>query len=74
MKATEFWLQYVFFSNFVLNLGMPYIYGGHVMAEAVSCWPLTVEAQVHTWVNPCSICGGQSGTGTGFSLNSSVFS
>jgi hypothetical protein len=32
------------------------------MAQAVSCRPLTAE----TRVGPCGICGGQSGTGTGF--------
>jgi hypothetical protein len=33
------------------------------MAQAVSRWPLTAEARV----NPCGICGGQSGTGQVFS-------
>jgi hypothetical protein len=42
---------------------------GRAMAEVVSRRPLTAEARV----NPCGICGGQSGTGTGFSPNSLVF-
>jgi hypothetical protein len=46
---------------------------GRTMAQAVSCQPLTAESWVCTWVYPCGICGVQSGTGTGFSLSSSVF-
>jgi hypothetical protein len=43
------------------------------MAQVVSRRPLTAEAQVRAWVNPCGICDGQSGTGSGFSPSSSVF-
>jgi hypothetical protein len=38
---------------------------GRAMAQAVSRRPLTTEAR------PCGICGGQSGTGTGFSPSTS---
>jgi hypothetical protein len=40
---------------------------GRAMAQAVSRRPLTAEVRVHSRVSPCVICGGQSGTGTGFS-------
>jgi hypothetical protein len=47
---------------------------GHAMAQAVSRRPLTAEARVRSRVSPCGICGGQSGTRTGFPPSTSVFS
>jgi hypothetical protein len=43
------------------------------MAQAVSRRPLTAKARVRSRVSPCRMCGGQSDTGTGFSLSTSVF-
>jgi hypothetical protein len=43
-----------------------------IMAQAVSCRPLTAEDRVRARVGPCAICGEESGNGTGFSPNSSV--
>jgi hypothetical protein len=43
------------------------------MAQVVSRRPLTAEARVRARVNPCGICGGQSGTGTGSFPSPSVF-
>jgi hypothetical protein len=39
---------------------------GRAMAQAVSRRHLTAEAWFRSRVSPCGICGGQSGTGTGF--------
>jgi hypothetical protein len=46
---------------------------GRAMAQTVSRRPPTAEAWVLSRLSPCGICGGQSGTGTGFSPSSSVF-
>jgi hypothetical protein len=42
------------------------------MAQAVSRRPLTAEAWASSRLSPCGICGGQIGTGTGFSPGSLV--
>jgi hypothetical protein len=39
---------------------------GHAIAQAVSRWLSTAEAQVSSRVWSSGICGGQSGAGTGF--------
>ena len=46
---------------------------GPTMAQAFSRRPVTTEAPVRSQVSPCEICGGQSGTGTGFSSSTSLF-
>jgi hypothetical protein len=46
---------------------------GRAMAQAVSRRPPTAETRVRSRVSPCGICGGQSGTGTGFSPSTWVF-
>jgi hypothetical protein len=43
------------------------------MAQAVSRRPLTAEARVRSRVGPCEISGGQTGTGSCFSLSTLVF-
>ena len=48
-------------------------HSGRAMAQAVSSRPHTAEARVRSRVSPCGICGGQSGTVTGFSPSTSVF-
>jgi hypothetical protein len=44
------------------------------MAQEVSRRPLTSEARVRSQFSLCGICGGQSGTGTGLSSSTSLFS
>jgi hypothetical protein len=46
---------------------------GCAMAQPASRRLLTAEDRVRSRVSPCGICGGQCGTGTGFSLSTSVF-
>jgi hypothetical protein len=45
------------------------MYLGHAVAWAVSNWPVTAEAWVHTKVSECGIYGGLSDLGAGFSAS-----
>jgi len=40
-----------------------------MVQQAVSCWPVTAEAGLHSQASPCGICGGRISTGTRFSLS-----
>jgi hypothetical protein len=74
-SCKKFWI-YVHMINFLQpaqSSGSFNISLDCAMAQVVSCRPLTTEAQVRARVSPCVICGGQTGTGTGFSPSSSVF-
>ena len=39
------------------------------MAQAVSCWPLTMEYQVQLQASSCEICGAKIGIVTDFSIS-----
>ena len=41
--------------------------------QVVGCQSLTADAYVRSQASLCGICGGQNGTGTGFSLSTVVF-
>jgi len=58
----ELWAEFlcIIEMNFVLQVG--------AVSWAVRWHPLTTEAQVRFQANPHGICGGWSGSGTGFQL------
>jgi len=45
---------------------------GHAVAQAVSYWPVSAEAQVQTKANECGICGGLRGLGAGLSVSTTL--
>jgi hypothetical protein len=45
---------------------------GSAMAQVFNCWPVNTEPSAGSHTCPSEICGGQSGTVTGFSLSTSV--
>jgi hypothetical protein len=53
-------------SNSVQNSCNTILPLGRAVSQAVSRLPLTAEARVRAHVNQCEICGGESGTGTGY--------
>jgi hypothetical protein len=67
-------LNHACFLHFIVKqCEVSYAMEGRAMAQAVSRWPPTAEARVRSRLSPYGICGGQSGTGTGFSPSTSVF-
>jgi len=61
----------VFTARYELNLNMQFVlifvFKSRVMAETFSLRSVASEAWVRSHILPCEICGGQSGTGAGFS-------
>lgn len=46
---------------------------GSTMSQTMSRWLINVETRVQSRANPCEIYGGRSGTGTGSSPSTEVF-
>jgi hypothetical protein len=70
--TSQFWNQYCSAVNTSYNAQLQFV-AGRAVAQAVSRRSVNAESRVRPRVSPCAICGGQSGTGTGFSPSSSVF-
>jgi quinol-cytochrome oxidoreductase complex cytochrome b subunit len=69
MKSSTYESPYYAVCSTLLCIFLRYaliFFSGSAIAQAISGRPLKAEARVHARVNPYGICGGQSGTGTGF--------
>jgi hypothetical protein len=65
--GSAFLSRYHFLSAYRVSvLKSYYVLKACAMAEVVSCQPLNAEAQVHAWVSPSEICGGQVALGQVF--------
>jgi hypothetical protein len=59
--------------NLIGNVDLFSFTRGRAVAHEISRLPLAVEARVRSQFSSCEICGGQSGTETGFSPSTSIF-
>jgi len=50
------------------------VFVGRAVTHAAVPWPVTAGARFQCQSSPCEICGGQSGTGAGFSTSTSFVS
>ena len=56
-----------------LNLTLYVSEKGCAVSQGISCWHHSVEAWVQLQASPCGKCSGWSGTGTGFSPSTVIF-
>jgi len=54
------------------SLPIIHLFKDHAMDQAVNRWPFTAQPRVRFQITPYEMCGGQSVTGTDFSLSLSV--
>jgi hypothetical protein len=69
LKSAHEKMQAIFFSYTLVPMYQikRYHQNGCSMTQVVSRRPLVVEDRFPSQVSPCGICGGKSGSGTGFS-------
>jgi len=68
------YLLYLFIHSFIQSIiQLLSTFSGHARAQAVSHRHLTAKARVRPQTSPWGICGGRSGSGTGYSPCTSAF-